>query len=66
MQDYSFEQCVDDYDVAVLYLLAYPIVVAGFDPANERGVKLAEAFLTASVETVTDRQLFSRLPVSSN
>ena len=46
VQDYSFEQCVDDYDVAVLYLLAYPIVVAGFDPPNERGVKLAEAFLT--------------------
>jgi hypothetical protein len=63
VKDYSFEQCVDDYDVAVLYLLSYPIVVAGaFDPANERGRQLAEAFLGRSVLTVTDRRLFDRLP----
>ena len=49
IENYSFEQCVDDYDVAVLYLLSYPIVVAGaFDPANERGRLLAEAFLGRS------------------
>ena len=63
VQDYSFEQCVEDYDVAVLYLLSYPIVVAGaFDPANERGRQLAEAFLGRAVLTVTDRDLFARLP----
>jgi len=65
IENYSFEQCVDDYDVAVLYLLSYPIVVAGaFDPANERGRLLAEAFLGRSAQTVTDRDLFSRLPTA--
>ena len=63
VDNYSFEQCVDDYDVAVLFLLSYPIIVAGaFDPANERGRLLAEAFLGRSVQTVTDRDLFARLP----
>ena len=67
VENYSFEQCVDDYDVAVLYLLSYPIVVAGaFDPANERG-RAARRGLPRPVRRDRHRPgPVRRLPVSSN
>jgi len=62
--DYTLDQCIDDYEVAVLYLLSYPIIIGGaFDPANERGRELAEECLRRASQTVTDRQLLRRLPV---
>ena len=55
---YTLEQCWDDYDVGVLYLLSYPLIIGGaFDPANERGKQLAEEVLRRSSQTVTDRGL---------
>jgi hypothetical protein len=61
--DYSLEQCWDDYDVGVLYLLSYPLIIGGaFDPANERGKQLAEEVLRRSSQTVTDRGLLARIP----
>ena len=61
--DYTLEQCWDDYDVGVLYLLSYPLIIGGaFDPANDRGKQLAEEMLRRSSQTVTDRGLLARVP----
>ncbi len=61
--DYGLDQCWDDYDVGVLYLLSYPLIIGGaFDPANERGKQLAEEVLRRSSQTVTDRHLLARVP----
>ena len=63
VRDYTLEQCWEDYDVGVLYLLAYPLIIGGaFDPANERGKQLAEEVLRRSSQTVTDRGLLSLIP----
>lgn len=63
VRDYSIEQCWDDYDVAVLYLLSYPLIIGGaFDPANDRGRQLAEEVLRRSSQTVSDRGLLARIP----
>jgi hypothetical protein len=60
---YTLEQCIDDYEVGVLYLLSYPLIIAGaFDPANERGKGLAEEGLRRSSQTITDRGILSRIP----
>jgi hypothetical protein len=61
--DYSLAQCWDDYDVAALFLFAYPIVIAGiYDGSTERSRVLAEAILTRGAQAVADRNLFARLP----
>ena len=58
-----FDDCWDDYDVGVLYLLSYPPIIGGaFDPANERGKQLAEEILRRASQTVTDRGLLARVP----
>lgn len=60
---YSLDQARRDYDVAVLWIMCYPIIIGGaFDPANERGRALAELVLRRSTQTVTDRQLLKLLP----
>jgi len=60
---YTLDQCWDDYDVGVLYLLSYPLIIGGaFDPANARGRQLAEEVLRRSSQTVTDRHLLARVP----
>jgi len=61
--DYSFDQCIDDYEVGVLYLLSYPLIIGGaFDPAGERGKELAEESLRRSSQTITDRGILRRIP----
>jgi hypothetical protein len=60
---YSIEQCFEDYDVALLFQFAYPIIIAGaFDPANERGRALAVEGLRRACLTVQDRNLYRFLP----
>jgi hypothetical protein len=60
---YTLEQCIDDYEVGVLYLLAYALIIAGaFDPANERGKGLAEECLRRSAQTISDRGILRRIP----
>ena len=60
---YTLDECWDDYDVGVLYLLSYPLIIGGaFDPANERGKQLAEEILRRASQTVTDRGLLVRVP----
>jgi hypothetical protein len=61
---YSLDQCYEDYDLAVLYLMSVALVMGGaFDPANERGQRLAEEVLRRSCASVVDRGLLTRIPV---
>lgn len=63
VEGYTLEQARDDYDVAVLWILAYPIIIGGFcDTEQERAVALAELVLQRSSQTITDRNLLARLP----
>jgi Ecdysteroid kinase-like family len=63
VEDYRLDQCYDDYDVAVLYLMSVALVMGGaFDPANERGKRLAEEVLRRSCASVVDRGLLERIP----
>ncbi len=63
VEGYCIEQATADYDVGVLWIMCYPLIIGGaFDPANERGLALAEAVLRRSTTTVADRNLLSLLP----
>ena len=60
---YSLEQCYDDYDLALLYMMTVAFVMGGaFNPANERGKRLAEETLRRSCMSVVDRRLLTRIP----
>jgi len=60
---YSLEQCYDDYDLAVLYMMSVALIMGGaFDPANERGRRLAEEVLRRSCASVVDRGMLERMP----
>ena len=60
---YSLEQCYDDYDLAVLYMMSVALIMGGaFDPANERGRRLAEEVLRRSCASVVDRGMLERIP----
>ena len=66
VERYTFEQARADYDIAVLWIMAYPLIIGGaFDPANERGLALAQTVLQRSTQTVTDRNLLSILEGAS-
>lgn len=62
---YKLEQCYEDYDLAVLYLMSVGLVMGGFQPANERGRRLAEEVLRRSCAAVVDRGLLVRIPAKS-
>ena len=63
VEGYTIEQAHADYDVAVLWIMCYPLIIGGaFDPTNERGRALAELVLRRSTQTVTDRNLLKLLP----
>lgn len=59
--DYSLEQCYDDYDVGILFLFSYPLIIGGFCDMTPRAVRLAEAILMRSSTAVSDRGLLRRL-----
>lgn len=63
VEGYTLEQARSDYDVAVLWIMCYPLIIGGVcDPANERSLALAEKVLRRSTATVTDRNLLALLP----
>jgi len=52
---YSWDQCWDDYRVATLYCVAYPLIAGGsIDLGNERGVELVGRMAERSLTAVTD------------
>lgn len=60
--DFSLEQCWAGYDVGVLFLWSYPLIIGGFcDMEDPRAVALAEAVLSRASATVSDRGLLAML-----
>jgi Ecdysteroid kinase-like family len=60
--DFSLDECWKAYDLAMLFLFAYPLIIGGFcDMDNPRGVLLAEAVLRRSSTAVSDRGLLRML-----
>ncbi len=52
---YSWEQCWQDYRMAVLYCVVYPVIAGGsIDLANDRGLALVHAMTDRSFAAVTD------------
>lgn len=52
--NYTWEQCWDDYRLATLFCLAYPVISGGsIDLANDRGVALVTAMATRSIAAIT-------------
>jgi hypothetical protein len=50
---YSLDQCFEDYRVATVWCLMYPVAAGGgMDLANERGVALATAMATRSIAAI--------------
>jgi hypothetical protein len=59
---FSLADCWKAYDLAMLFLFAYPLIIGGFcDMDNPRGVLLAEAVLRRSSTAVSDRGLLRLL-----
>jgi len=62
VQDYTFDRCWDDYRIATMYCLAYPLISAGsIDVANERGAALVSKMLYRSLSAITDLKAYEVL-----
>ena len=60
VENYSLEQCEKDYDIALLFILHFTILIAGvFDISEEKGRTLAETGLERSITAVLDRNCLS-------
>lgn len=63
VKGYSVEQCWTDYRIAVLYVFAYAVVIAGtLDPANARGGRFMERLVARASAAVMDHDLLTLLP----
>jgi len=63
VNDYSFDQCFDDYRIAAMFYLMYPVIANGsLDLANERGVALFTATLDRSIATILDLDCDEMIP----
>lgn len=61
--DYPIEQIRDDYDVGLLFMMNFNILIAGaFVPSSERDRQMAIAGLERATAAVLDRGLLSRIP----
>ena len=59
---YCLQQCREDYDLAVPYMLSVALILGGaFNPANERGRRLAEAVISRSCAAILDRGVLDRV-----
>lgn len=55
VKGYSFDNAWDDYRVAIMFCLTYPVTACGsIDLANERGVQLATKMLDRSLSAIRD------------
>jgi hypothetical protein len=60
---YTIEQIRDDYDVGLLFIMNFNILIAGaFVPSSERDRQMAIAGLERAIAAVLDRGLLARLP----
>ena len=60
---YSLAQVRADYDVAVLFMMNFNMIIAGaFVPSSERAREMAVEGLRRAVEAVLDRDLLRYIP----
>jgi aminoglycoside/choline kinase family phosphotransferase len=63
VQNYSIEQCEKDYDVALLFIVHFTILIAGlFDISTEEKRRLAETGLERSIAAFFDRDCLKLIP----
>ena len=63
VNDYSLDQIREDYDVALLFIMNFNILIAGaFVPSSERDRQMAIAGLERAIAAVLDRGLLARIP----
>ena len=61
---YSIEQCEKDYDVALLFIIHFTILIAGlFDISTEEKKSLAETGLERSIAAFFDRDCLKLIPL---
>ena len=62
VRDYSFEQCWEDYRVAALWVLVYPVAGTTDAITDERARQLLQAMATRSARTIVDIDALALLP----
>lgn len=66
IEDITLETITERYDLAVLFILNFHMIIAGaFVPSTERAKKMAEEGVLRAVQAVLDRGLVSLIPGSS-
>ena len=60
--DYSFDTLWDDYRLAALFGIHYPLGTALLELANDRAVQLADAMLERSVAAIVDLDALDLMP----
>jgi Ecdysteroid kinase-like family len=63
VQNYTFEECLEDYRHAVLYCLVYAVIIIGtLDPTNARGLATFHANFERVAAAITDLDAAAMMP----
>jgi Ecdysteroid kinase-like family len=62
VEDYSFEQCWDDYRLGILFCSVYPLNAGALDLVNDRARALFEAMLDRSAKAILDLDALELMP----
>jgi hypothetical protein len=62
VEDYSFEQCWEDYRLAILFCSVYPLNAGALDLVNDRARALFEAMLDRSAKAILDLDALDLMP----
>jgi hypothetical protein len=63
VRDYTIKQIRDDYDIGLLCIMSFNILIAGaFVPSSERDRRMAIVGLERAIAAVIDRGLLTRIP----
>lgn len=63
VQNYTFEECMDDYRFATLYCLVYAVIIIGtLDPTNARGLANFHANFERVAAAITDLDAAATMP----
>ncbi|MXY72266.1 MAG: phosphotransferase [Dehalococcoidia bacterium] len=62
VRDYSFDDCFEDYRLATLWCVMYPVAMGGGMAANERALEIAAEISKRSFNTILDLDSVSVLP----
>ncbi|MXW26887.1 MAG: phosphotransferase [Dehalococcoidia bacterium] len=62
VRDYSFDDCFEDYRLACLWCVMYPVAMGGGMAHNERAVQIAAEVSKRSFNTILDLDSVSVLP----